>query len=178
MSKQTVSADGGAMPAKGLQTRRAALGALACVPALAILPAAALATPSTVEAVRSVADGWIKGPVGADPIFAAIERHKATWTGYMDLSDRTDDVAAEEEGWRATQADREACDAASDAETECMDALLATVPMTAAGARAAIAYLVRFDDECMPDMSGRFLATLLKSPLLAETADRAPAVAA
>ena len=48
MSKPTVSAAGGAMPAEGHKSRRAALALLGAAPALAILPAAALATAPTV----------------------------------------------------------------------------------------------------------------------------------
>ena len=51
-------------------TRRAALTALAGVPALAI-PAVAVAEP-------------------VDPIFAAIERHKAAWKVVMDAMDVRD----------------------------------------------------------------------------------------
>jgi hypothetical protein len=51
MSKPTVSAAGGAMPAEGQKTRRAALALFAGAPALAILPAAApaLALVSTAS---------------------------------------------------------------------------------------------------------------------------------
>ena len=41
-----------------------------------------------------------------------------------------------------------------------------------AGMRAAIEYFVKFDTGCMPDASGAFLATFLKSPVLATKAGR------
>ena len=49
MSKPTVSAAGGAMPAEGHKTRRTALALFAGAPALAILPAAA-SLPTTILA--------------------------------------------------------------------------------------------------------------------------------
>ena len=53
MSKLTASADGGAMPAEGHKTRRAALALFAGAPALAILPAgSALALASTASPVH------------------------------------------------------------------------------------------------------------------------------
>jgi hypothetical protein len=47
MSKPTVSAAGGAMPAEGHKTRRAALALFAGAPALAVLPGAALASTAS-----------------------------------------------------------------------------------------------------------------------------------
>ena len=47
MSKPTVSAAGGAMPAEGHKTRRAALRLFAGAPALAVLPVAALASTAS-----------------------------------------------------------------------------------------------------------------------------------
>lgn len=148
MPKIIVSAAGEAMPAEGLKSRRAALGALAHLPALAILPAAAAIAP-------------------VDPIFAAIERHRAAFALYADLCARTDEAAAEQEGREITQVEREAFATAGVDETESRDALIATAPTTIAGLRTAIDHLVKFDSGCLPDTSGYFLATLLKSPLLA-----------
>jgi hypothetical protein len=50
MSKHPVSAAGAAMPAEGQKTRRAALGTLASLPALVILPAAAMASSIPTDA--------------------------------------------------------------------------------------------------------------------------------
>jgi hypothetical protein len=67
MSKHTVSAAGGAMPAEGLKTRRAALavltGAIASAPALAA--AASLAVPV------------LASPAGPSAVAVAIAAHKA-----------------------------------------------------------------------------------------------------
>jgi len=50
MSKPTASAAGGAMPAEGHKTRRAALALFGAAPALAILPAAAIASSLPTDA--------------------------------------------------------------------------------------------------------------------------------
>jgi hypothetical protein len=99
-----------------------------------------------------------------DPIFAAIERHKAAEAAFIATLDPTDEVLATEQGRETTQADREAHEAASAASDAATDDLLATVPVSAAGARAALEYLIGFDDGYH---LGDFAPTLLKSPLLA-----------
>lgn len=239
MSKPTVSAAGGAMPAEGRTSRRAALGAMASLPALAILPGAVLAAPPSAEAgyrgpgvytgqgvaaivgapletangvdigptmsglfvpviltkrdgrvsrfllaidhsaefgltlsarldaeaVRSIADSWIRRTARTDPIFAAIDRHKVAFNQVRVGFDRR---LAREQGGEVTLAEREAACAAED---EALQDLIATIPTTVAGARAAIGYLVMLDQGCVPETSGKFLATLLKSPLLTESAN-------
>ena len=74
MSKHTVSTKGGAMAAEGHKTRRAALRAL--------VGASALAIPT----ISSIAAAL------ADPIFAAIERHKAAYDAREAASFAMDDV--------------------------------------------------------------------------------------
>ena len=93
-------------------TRRAALGALASIPALAI-PAVAVAEP-------------------VDPILAAIERLRSAWKLVMAAMDvRFTDPRHYEEADKL-------CD-------EAIEALIATAPLTLAGAKAAIAYFVEWD---------------------------------
>jgi len=55
-----------------------------------------------------------------------------------------------------------------------MARLLATPPRTLAGARAAIAWLVEYDEPNIPETSGAYLRTLIRSPIfaIAEDADR------
>jgi hypothetical protein len=110
-------------------TRRAALGALASVSALA-LPA-----------------------VGVDPIFAAIERHRAVWKLVMDAMDVKD-------------TDPRPYEEADKLYEEAIESLMATAPLTLAGAKAAIAYFVEWDDGVDTD-TGRYLETLLRSPVFA-----------
>jgi hypothetical protein len=97
-----------------------------------------------------------------DPILDAISRHNERFRLFCALSDR-----AEVEDRAETKADKAATEAASNAEGEALEALIATAPQTIAGLRAAIEHLVQFDEGSEPVASGRFLGALLKSPLLA-----------
>lgn len=66
----------------------------------------------------------------ADPVFAAIERHKATWKAFSDFCDQhvsPNDVS----GW----------DDLNDADEEALDALSETAPTTAQGAQALASYM-------------------------------------
>ena len=65
------------------------------------------------------------------------------------------------DGREASDADR-AARAANRAETEASNALIAIAPTTLAGMRAAIAWFVQYDDGCIPETSGRFLAILVQ----------------
>jgi hypothetical protein len=122
-------------------------------PALAILPAAALAMPAPAA------------PPIVDPIFAAIERDKAAQAFRNEESKVIRDwIALQRErrpGWkkkcdRVTKADFDRADAACKIERESYEALLATVPMTVGGMRAFLQYTARSGAD-----------TLLKSPLFA-----------
>lgn len=151
MSKHIVSPKGGAMPAEGYKTRRAALGALA----------SALVVPNVGAMPSSV-----------DPIFAAIERHRSTWAAVEAMAPIVDEVAAIREDREITQADWEASERGSAMEEQALNALLIIAPTTAAGMRAAIQCLVGYDDGRLPENIGQFLATLLKSPLFVGDARR------
>jgi hypothetical protein len=115
-------------------TRRAALGALASVSALALPAVGAAAEP-------------------VDPIFAAIERHRAVWKLVMDAMDVKD-------------TDPRPYEEADKLYGEAIESLMATAPLTLAGAKAAIAYFVEWDDGVDTD-TGRYLETLLRSPVFA-----------
>ena len=51
--------------------------------------------------------------------------------------------------------------------------LLETPPTTLAGARAAIAWLVEYDERNIPETSGAYLRTLIRSPIFAQEEARA-----
>jgi hypothetical protein len=75
-----------------------------------------------------------------DPIFAAIERHRAAyaaWDRVLDVSAklRPDDESPEAEHWRDQDVEH------GDAEAAAFADLLATAPTTAAGLRALLDYL-------------------------------------
>jgi hypothetical protein len=151
MAKSQDTTTGGAMPAQGQTSRRLFLDAGSA--------AAVFAT------VKHAAGG--AGPV--DPIFAAIERHKAAWAAFREACDLTDEVRADHEGREVTEADEAAYEVCNKAEQEALDALFALPPITLAGMRAAIQWIVEYDCGCMETASD-FLPTLLDSPLLAEGA--------
>jgi len=80
--------------------RRAALGALAGVPAWGGGPVVALATP-------------------ADPIFTAIERDRIAYVAFAASLNTTDEGrAAQEKGREVTQTDEDAYEAASSVEED------------------------------------------------------------
>jgi hypothetical protein len=84
-------------------------------------------------------------------------------------SGRSAHVAAARNGARRRSArlvDPKADEAASIAETEAIEDLLATAPKTILGLRAAIEYLAHYDSGCEPTASGRFIKAALKSPVL------------
>ncbi len=127
-------------------SRRGALGALASVPALAILPAA------PAPDLR----------LDDDPILAAIERHQAAERAFTATLNPVDEVYAAQHGREVTQADTDAFVAAGAEEEAAIEALLETVPLTLLGVRCALAYLAEIQDAYhLAD----FIPTLLESPV-------------
>jgi hypothetical protein len=147
MLNRTDSADGGVTRANGHITRRHVLTRLASAGALAVGTGA---------------------PTGAstDPIFAAIERHRAAWRASGDLCRAIDEVAAAHRGQRVGQADWDAFERASSNAEKALEELLATPPQSLDGIRVAITYILDFDSGCIADLARPFLTTLLKSPIL------------
>ena len=133
-------------------SRRALAAGLALAP-IAGLPALAGAAPTVPH---------------ADPIIAAIARHRELWLAFEVACNRTDSVLADEQGREVTQEDEDVYAETRDAEEIAMDNLLATPPTTKAGARAALEYLLHYDRGCEPRAVGAFAATLLRSPILAD----------
>jgi hypothetical protein len=97
-----------------------------------------------------------------DPIFDAISHHDERFRLFCALSDRHD-----VEGRPETKADKAATEVASTAETEAVEALIATAPQTIAGLRAAIEHLAKYDDGSEPVASGRFLRALMNELAIA-----------
>jgi hypothetical protein len=126
---------------------------------IAAMPAAAIA--GAALAIPAVAAAAI------DPVFPALVRQQAAWDEFGRYCGAVDEVAAEQDGYEITDADRAAYETASDAETAACDALCATPPTTLAGLRAAIEWMLHYDRGFLPDATDAFLVTLLSSPLLA-----------
>jgi len=132
------------------QSRRAALGALASIPALA-LPVVATAGAAPA----------------ADPVFAAIEAHRASWVTLKAAIDRAERArgnrGAPPKDIQARD-DADAAEHAADAaERAAMAALQQTPPTTATGLKAALGYFVKWDDD-IPQDTGAYLQTILRSP--------------
>jgi len=120
-------------------TRRAAFGALACVPALS-LPAFAA--------------------VLADPVYTAMERHRRAYDTLMDAWAQTRgglmlDAEADKRWWYD----------AGTAEEESFHAVLATKPTTRAGAIACVRHVA--DIGLVTEEVSAWLLMLLGSPLVA-----------
>jgi hypothetical protein len=88
------------------------------------------------------------------PPFAAIARHKAAYAAYVDATCKL--TMSEVDAYRATH---------DDVDRKALEAFLATPPTTLAGLRAALAYAVEVDCDCVPDNAGRIAGTLLRSPI-------------
>ena len=148
MSKRIVSdASGVLLAADGRKTRRAALGAMAS--------AAVLALPATSLLASRV-----------DPVFPAIERHKAARAKVDKLVSTIDEVLALLNANTVSGADWIAYDRAVQNRERAFDALLATPPETTKGMRTVIAYILGFDEGYLAEFAQPLLETLLKSPLL------------
>jgi len=151
MSRHTVSPEGGAIAAEAHKTRRAALRAL--------VGASALVIPSIGSTASAL----------GDPIFAAIERHKAAYDTHQTLSFAMDDVIntreASDAEWDALW---DALDRARKDEDAAFDVLLTSAPETSAGMRAIIAHLIGLDDGRLSKEMRQLLALLLKSQVFAD----------
>jgi hypothetical protein len=95
-------------------------------------------------------DGGAKD--GEDPVLALVARCRREWNNFGEVLEKTG-------AWDDKQA-RRALDAA-------MARLLATPPTTLAGARAAVAWLVEYDEPNVPNTSGEYMRTLSRSPIFA-----------
>jgi hypothetical protein len=131
-------------------SRRAALGALATAPALA-LPAAMAAEP-------------------VDPVFAAIERHRVAKAALVLAGSRTAYVI------KAAKEDEDAEQEASDAEEEALVELV-SAPTTLAGVKVMLEYVAQIDPGESPADLNEFLGHLRsrrRAPRPSPTRRRAP----
>jgi hypothetical protein len=98
-----------------------------------------------------------------DPIFAAIERHRAAWAPYEAALKRTGPFVGP-----PPQALEDTKNAADDAEMAVSNELFATTPTTLAGLGALLRYAAEMDAGSVPDGPKDFQAfvtTLAASPL-------------
>jgi hypothetical protein len=104
----------------------------------------------------------------SDPIFVAIERHKAAYIAREATSFALNDLMNNPEAGGVSDAEWDACDLARAAEDAAFDELLMVgAPKTAAGMRETIAHLISLDDGRLSQKMRQLLSLLLKSRVLA-----------
>jgi hypothetical protein len=130
-----------------------------------------LAAGSASAVFGALAQATAAAPADADPIFAAIERHKAAEARYDAACGLTDEVAARCEGRAITPADHREFDAASESADDALRGFIETTPATLAGVRGFLRHCI--DEESLKDYSiYEALETLLHSPVLADCGGR------
>jgi hypothetical protein len=95
-----------------------------------------------------------------DPVLAIVAKLRAAWHRLGKVSEETNRC----EGPLVDEVHRVVD--ATKAE------LLETPPTTLTGARAAIAWLVEYDEPNIPETSGEYMRTLIRSPIFAQAAVR------
>jgi hypothetical protein len=129
-----------------------------------------LAAGSAATVFGALTQAVAQTRVETDPIFAAIERHKAAEVRYCAACNLTDEVAAQNEDRVVTAEDHAEFTAAQLNSDDALDAFLSTPPMTVAGVRAFLRHCV--DEESIEHFVDEALETLLRSPVLTDVAAR------
>lgn len=125
-----------------------------------------LAAGSASAVFGALTQAVAQSPKDADPIFAAIERHKAAEARYCAACAITDEVAAQNEDRVVTAEDHAEFTAAQINSDDALHAFLSAPPMTVAGVRAFLRHCI--DEEPIEQFVGEALETLLCSPILAD----------
>jgi len=113
------------------------------------VPAAVLTTSATLPAISH-----------GDPIFAAIEKHRAAYSAWLITCEAADDKNCSD----AAKAEHKAAVLAS---REAEEHLMQTAPTTMGGLLAVIDWLAEYDENCMPDTCGAWLEAFAKSEAFA-----------
>jgi hypothetical protein len=92
----------------------------------------------------------------ADPVLAIVAKLRTAWHRLGKVIEETE------------QCEGPLVDEVNDALDSAKAELLETPPTTLAGARAAIAWLVEYDEPNIPETSGEYLRTLIRSPIFAQ----------
>ena len=103
-----------------------------------------------------------------DPIFQAIARHIAARDALIAVIPLADDVQAERDGRKVTQADRAAFEALNLYEDAAFLELFLIVPTTLDGRRALLQHFVQRDDDGICDPIGEVAARILRLPIFAQ----------
>lgn len=130
-----------------------------------------LAAGSASAVFGALSQAVARAPMDGDPVFAAIDRHKAAEARYCAACNLTDKVAAQDEGRVVTAEDHAEFTAAQINSDDALDAFLSAPPMTVVGVRAFLRHCI--DEESIEQFVGEALETLLRSPILADCEVRA-----
>lgn len=126
------------------------------------IPAAAIGIGSLAAAVAIPIAATAETVAALDPVFLALENHKAACNLLNDVCPRIDSMVNS----NITEEDQAAYDEASDAELEALQDLIDTRPTSIAGLRAYLSHFSRvlfyFDSTAQELIDG-----LLQSPVLA-----------
>jgi hypothetical protein len=90
---------------------------------------------------------------GKDPVLALVARCRREWNNFGEALEKTG-ASDDEQARRAFEA--------------ALARLLETPPTTLAGAREAIAWFAEYDEPNIPETSGAYLRTLIRSPIFAQ----------
>ena len=137
-------------------TRQAILGILARIPALAVVPTATMALP----ALPGLADAAAL-PLAADPIYAAMEVHRAAVAAWDAIYDARKETMKREGRVRPTMEEVGAALAAGDVEESTREDLLDVPPQSFESLPASLEH---FNQTRTP---GPHASTLLRSPIFA-----------
>ena len=108
-----------------------------------------------------------------DPIFQAIARHIVARDALIAVIPLADDVQAERDGRKVTQADRAAFEALNLYEDAAFLELFLIVPTTLEGRRALLQHLVQRDKDGISEPIGELAARILRLPIFAQEEARA-----
>jgi hypothetical protein len=105
----------------------------------------------------------VKSAEAADPVLALVKQVRNAWDRLGEAIDEATEVETErpDEAQAILAPVQRTLNAA-------MDELLKTPPTTLAGAREAIAWFTEYDEPNVPKTSGKYLRTLISSPIFAQ----------
>jgi hypothetical protein len=102
-----------------------------------------------------------------DPIFAAINRHKALFHVFGETCSLADEVVAEQQERQVSDAERALYNDAGKLECEARKAFVATIPLTEQGIIAGLKYAAQVDrDYGQTGHIKKFAKSVRKSPLM------------
>jgi hypothetical protein len=123
----------------------------------AMRAALGLAEEQLLGKIRTLEEIHEAGAAGEeDPVLALVESSREEWKKLGKVLDKTEKGPLVDAAHRAINAS--------------INKLLKTPPITLTGARAAIGWFVEYEKDCIPEKSGEYMKTLVRSPIFAQAA--------